>query len=103
MVSVLPLRADTTPDTRSNPEPCTLLPANTWVAVNVRPATVVVVLVVPVVPVVVVAEVLVVPLTVVEVVSLVVRVPNATARVPLPSAASCAKPTEPLDAVPLIS
>ena len=33
-VSVLPLRPETIPDRRSKPEPWTLLPANTWVAVK---------------------------------------------------------------------
>ncbi len=32
--SVSPLRAATIPDTRSKPEPCTLLPAKTWLAMN---------------------------------------------------------------------
>src|SRR5450631_847413 len=33
-VSELPLRPDTTPETRSKPPPCTLLPASTCVAAN---------------------------------------------------------------------
>ena len=35
MVSVSPLRAETIPETRSEPPPCTLLPANTCAAVKV--------------------------------------------------------------------
>ncbi len=63
MASVLPLRADTTPDTRSSPDPCTLLPANTCDAVN---DTVEVVLATSVVPVSgVVVLVVVVPVSVV--------------------------------------
>jgi len=59
----VPLRADTTPDTRSRPDPCTLLPASTCDAVN---DTVEVVLETSVVPVSgVVVLVVVVPVSVV--------------------------------------
>ncbi len=64
IVSVVPLTAVTTPVMRSEPEPCTLLPAKTSVAANdtsveeVLPVVVPVVVVVPVLVVVVVVAVL---------------------------------------------
>src|ERR1700683_4564631 len=120
-VSVLPLRAETMPAMRSNPDPCTLLPASTWVAANdtlvdpvvetavssslvggVEPSArvstpLVVVGVEPSAHVVVVVPF--VPSESVDVVS----VPNETAMTPELTDANFVKPAAPIDGTPLIS
>src|SRR5882757_9107409 len=86
-----PLRANTIPDTRSsNPAACTLLPANTCVAVN-NALGLAVVVAAEAAAVVVGAELAA------------VIVPYATAVVPLPRLASCPRPTLPVDSMPLTS
>src|SRR3984957_589981 len=129
MVKVSPLRPVTTPDTRSKPSPCTLLPARTWLAekltlVAVRPfvseaSSVDVVSVAPSVH-------SITPFTSVgvepsehvctsvvdaavsvpsdeEVEVEVVSVPNASTITPDFSAAICVMPALPVEGVPLIS